>query len=175
MLMLSCHQFQNRPLHQFLVWEPYLARCVSIVVESALPPHSLRIVHKTLVICQGGFSSRPFCCADGRFGKLESSQLTKIAINSSNESQTNGVLPVSLQNPEFCRGRGEQGCTGRFGIRHDQLPGTLASGSEHVQHTVAVSFGGLQPITEIQELILRRTALHVVDGSAHVSNQALQL
>ena len=65
---------------------------------------------------------------------------------------------------------------GRSGISRQPATGDIwRAGSKRVQHAVAVSFGGLQPIAEIQELILRRTALHVVDGSAHVSNQALQL
>ena len=55
-----------------------------------------------------------------------------------------------------------------------QRLGTRASGSDRIQHAVTASFGGLQSIAEIQELILRRTALHLVDGSAHVSNQTLQ-
>ena len=53
-------------------------------------------------------------------------------------------------------------------------PGRPTSGSKRVQHAIAVSFGGLQSVAEVQELILRGTALHLVDGPAHVSNQMLQ-
>ena len=49
-----------------------------------------------------------------------------------------------------------------------EAPGTRASGSKRVQHVVAVFFGGLQPIAEVQEVILCCNALHLVEG-AHTS------
>jgi hypothetical protein len=35
-------------------------------------------------------------------------------------------------------------------------------------------FGGFQSIAEIQELVLHRAAVHVVDGPAHVANQSFE-
>ncbi len=48
-------------------------------------------------------------------------------------------------------------------------------GSEFVQHAVSVYFSGFQSIAEIQEPILRRTTVHLVDGPTHVSDQAFEL
>ena len=48
------------------------------------------------------------------------------------------------------------------------------AGSKHVQHAVSVFFGGFQPIAEIQELILQRATVHVVDGPAHVADQSFE-
>ena len=47
-------------------------------------------------------------------------------------------------------------------------------GSEFVQHSVSVCFSRFQSIAEIQELILRRTTVHLVDGPTHVSDQLLE-
>jgi hypothetical protein len=46
--------------------------------------------------------------------------------------------------------------------------------SEHVQRAVSVFFGRFQPFAEIQKLMLRRATVQLVDGPAHVANQAFE-
>ncbi|MDA0282605.1 MAG: hypothetical protein O3B86_04550 [Planctomycetota bacterium] len=46
--------------------------------------------------------------------------------------------------------------------------------SKNVEQAVTGLLGGFQSIAEIQELILQRATVHVVDGASHVANQSLE-
>jgi len=50
----------------------------------------------------------------------------------------------------------------------------LVIGSKDVEHAVTGLLGGFQSIAEVQELVLHRAAVHVVDGPAHVANQSFE-
>lgn len=50
----------------------------------------------------------------------------------------------------------------------------MASGSKRVEHAIAVFFGRFQSIAEVQELIMRWTTFHLIDGPAHVSDQVFE-
>jgi hypothetical protein len=66
----------------------------------------------------------------------------------------------ACKNADFRWWRGEQGF---WGI-----------GSKDVKHAVTRLLGGFESIAEIQELILHRAVVHVVDRPAYVANQVFE-
>ena len=49
------------------------------------------------------------------------------------------------------------------------------TGSEHVEFTVAVAFGSLEAVAELEKLILQRARLGLVDRVAEVADQLLEV